>query len=141
MTSEELKDWAASLKPGDKVIQFGGYFDELTNRIETVRRITPLGNVVTEYGKYRITNWTSKGLVGFGKTDGLIVPYGEIENMPESIRKSMIRRFEKDEKVRKIIYEAKQFCADIAHGKIEISKYDARELLMFKRYMTKNADG
>lgn len=91
MTREEWTAWGNSLKSGDKVIV--KYVIDI--RIDTVKKITPAGWIVTENsGTYSQSRWS----YGYEKRGG----YGNIIPITKELEEQALQEMEKKEKRKKI---------------------------------------
>ena len=103
MKNEEMKDWAMSLRPGDKVVRTN-YWVDSPEAVLTVVRITPTGRIVTDQGTYMFREWSGR-YVGYGAARNHIIPA-----TPETI--AVAEEFQRKEQERihqqNVIAEAKR---------------------------------
>lgn len=129
MRREELKAWAESLKPGDKVVQTE-FWDERPVDILTVERLTKTGRVVTNKGTYHMTSEWSRSYRGYGSAKGTIIP-ATAENMEEA------KKYKKEEdekrKIARTISEAKSIAYNLRYGGIDMTYSLAKELIELVR--------
>lgn len=120
-TREELRKWAESLKPGDKIIVKNGS----TLRIGTVKKVTPAGWVVVEkYGTYAQKSYLSSYRQRGGYKE--IVPFDA--ELAEKAKKQEEEERQENEKQR-VIRAAKNIAYDWANGKCYVSYDLARKII------------
>lgn len=73
MKKEELRAWAESLKPGDKVVKTL-FWNDTPVDVLTVERLTKTGRVVTNQGTYHMTGEWASCYKGYGSAEGSIIP-------------------------------------------------------------------
>lgn len=121
MTREEWKEWAMSLKPGDKVIVKNWN----SIKIAVVEKVTASGRVNTNKGVfYQDSCWDH--YKGYGKTNGNLVPATE-ELIAEA--EKFKREREEEYKKERTINAAKVVAYKLRYGEIEMTYKMAVELL------------
>lgn len=133
-TREEWREWALSLKPGDKVINADYSWREKV-RVETVEKITPSGMVRTNIGMYAQTKYWEKYRER-GKTRGFIQP-ATPELIQEAERQAVER--ERRKEMNDTIVTARSKCYNLCYGRTEMPYEMAVELLeLVKKYEQKS---
>lgn len=111
------ESWEFFLKKGDKVIVKNICSkNEVSRALATVIKVTPKGQVLTDYGRYAHTKLSGEKLVGIGGAYGQIVPY--TENFKDRI-KSVVEY---------TIQKAKSLCFE-AYRLDEMSYEDALKII------------
>lgn len=125
MTREEKREWALSLKPGDKVVKTK-YWDETPVEVLTVERLTKTGRVVTNKGTYHMSSEWDRSYKGYGDAEGTIIPA-----TPENIKMAEDYHREEEENKKKwsVIHKALEAAYDLRYGKREMTYEIAVELL------------
>lgn len=117
MTREETREWALSLKPGDKVVKTK-YWDQTPVEVLTVERLTKTGRVVTNKGTYHMTSEWDHSYKGYGNAEGTIIPATE-ENIQKA--EEYYKKDEEEKRRRMIIREAKEVAYNLWYGKTEMT--------------------
>lgn len=132
-TREEWREWALSLKPGDKVIN-ADYSWNNKIRVEFVEKITKSGMVRTNKGVYAQTKYWDN-YKGRGETRGSIKP-ATLELIQQA--EFQAQEEEKEKMVKRTIAEAKVLCYNLRYGFTQMPYEMAVELLeLVKKYEQK----
>lgn len=125
MTREETREWALSLKPGDKVVKTK-HWDETPVEVLIVERLTKTGMVVTNKGTYHMTSEWDRSYKGRGNAEGTIIPATE-ENIQKA--EEYYRREEETKRRRSIINQAMEAAYNLRYGKTKMTYEIAVDLL------------